>query len=101
MCFLNTSKSWETFSVGTCSSYNETLRKGGKRRKLWSDLEYSPANHPRQLHIFHCLLFQYQDFKSTGEICAWETRGAGVSNAVFFTFLAFSFFRVAHPSPDR
>jgi hypothetical protein len=30
-----------------------------------------------------------------------ETRGAGVSNAVFFTFLAFSFFRVAHPSPGR
>jgi hypothetical protein len=57
--FLNTSKSWVTFSVGTCSSYNETLREGRERRKLWSDLEHSPIHHPPQLHISDWLLFQY------------------------------------------
>jgi hypothetical protein len=30
-----------------------------------------------------------------------ETHGASVSNAVSFAFLAFSFFRVAHPSSSR
>jgi len=48
---------------GTCSSYNETLKKGGKRRKLWSDLEQSPANHPRQLHIFDWAAFPILRFQ--------------------------------------